>query len=403
MKPRHNTSEGIMAIPEIIAQAKQVDIADLVGRYVSLQRVSSHEWEGPCPQCGGDDRLHCTEEWWFCRQCHPKRGDAIDFLRHATGCSFQDATERLTNQQWPERKPHRQEPKAQRVDDRLDSWFDDAAHRLHQQQLALPGSLGAEYLRGRGLLPATWAAFGLGFGYAPNRDTNTELPAVAIPWFRAGRLTAIRYRFLQPAGKQKITSLPGSKFGSLLFGGQALPDWATWPEGEGADLHRLCTLILCEGEINAMSIWQVTQGQRVHVMSLGSESSRLSAGAVAFAERYGRVIIWMDKPDVAKALRGQVADAHACYSPEGKDANDLLQAGILGAFLVEQRWLSTRTSDERLRLLYDLWDAAYLGEGLDGSTATAYAKLCEVMHRPFDLVEAEPGRWVTLRVAGLHT
>ena len=31
----------------------------------------------PCPNCGGTDRLHVTEGWAFCRECHPKRMDAI--------------------------------------------------------------------------------------------------------------------------------------------------------------------------------------------------------------------------------------------------------------------------------------------------------------------------------------
>lgn len=391
--PRHHERVINMAIPEIIAQAKQLDVADLVGRYVSLERVSSNEWQGPCPKCGGDDRLHCTAEWWFCRQCHPKRGDAIDFMRHATGCSFQEATERLTNQPWPERKPYRNQPKAQRADDRADSWFEDAAKLLRQHQIALPGSEGAAYLRERGLTPETWAAFGLGYTNAANQTT---LPAIAIPWYRGGKLTAIRYRYLRPPSKQKIISLSGSRYAGALFGGQALPDWVHMPLPDGyrgAEQH--CTLVLCEGEINAMSIWQVAHQTNLHVMSLGSETSKLSPGTVTFAMRYGRVIIWMDKPELARQLMGQVPNAHACYSPQGKDANDLLQAGELGGFLTHQRWLSTANDEERWRLIFDLWDAANEGDGLDRSTVGEYKAMCDCMGRVFDLVEAQSGVWLT--------
>lgn len=386
-----------MAIEEIIAQAKQIDIADLISRHVAIERVSGNEWQGGCPKCGGSDRLHCTDEWWFCRQCHTKRGDAIDFLRFATGCTFQEATEQLTNQPWPERKPHVNQPKAQRVDERQESWFDEAARFLKMHQLKLPGSEGAEYLRGRGLTPATWAAFGLGFAHTINRDANREMPAIAMPWYRGGKLTAIRYRFLNPPGKQKISSLPGSKFGSVLFGGQALPAWVF--EGlqqpiegyKGVDQH--CTLILCEGEINAMSIWQVAHSTNLHVMSVGSETGRLSAGAITFAERYGRVIIWMDKEELAKQTMQQIPGAFGFGSPQGKDANDLLQGDKLGGQLVSLRWQAARSEDEKHRLFWDLWDGANLS-GLDKSTAAAYRKLCPYMAHDFDLIEVD-GQWVT--------
>lgn len=385
-----------MAIPEIIAEAKRIDVADLVGRYVSLTKVSGNEFEGPCPKCGGDDRLHCSTDWWFCRQCHDKRGDAIDFMRHATGCTFQEATEKLTNQPWPERKAHVQQPKAQRPDDRSEEWFESAAKLMRLHQRDLPGSEGASYLRGRGLSPDTWSAFGLGF--TPNAKypgATAGSPAIAMPWVRGGKLTAIRYRFLNPTGKHKLTSLTGSKFGGALFGGQAIPAWVHMPlqsDYRGAERH--CTLVLCEGELNAMSIWQVSRDTNLHVMSLGSETARLSDGAIAVAKRYGRVIIWMDREELARELMGQVGNAHACYSPDGKDANDLLQMGILGKFLVEQRWLSTRSDHEQWQLIFDLWDAANEGAGLEGGTAAAYAKLCDRMGRMNDLVE-RGGVWVT--------
>lgn len=387
-----------MAIQEIVAQAKSIDVSDLVGRYVLLERASGNEWQGPCPKCGGSDRLHCSDEWWFCRQCHTKRDDAIAFLQFATGCTFQSATEQLTNQQWPERlKPaNHNQTKAQRPDDRDEEWFEGAARLLRQHQLTLPGSPAAEYLRGRGLVPSTWAAFGLGFATAANRDTNRDMPAVAMPWYRGGKLTAIRYRFLAPVGKQKLTSLPGSKFGGVLFGGQAIPDWVHVPPVEGyrgAEQH--CTLILCEGEINAMSIWQVAHDTNVHVMSLGSETSKLSAGAVTLAGRYGRVFIWMDKEDLAKQLMEQVNGAFGIGSPGGQDANDLLQAKKLGGFLVEQRWKMCRNDDERHGLFWDLWDAANEGDGLDDSTSTDFAELYPYMKRNFDLMESQPGVWVT--------
>lgn len=390
-----------MAIPEIIAQAKQVDVIDLVSRYTPLEKVGGHEWAGPCPKCKGNDRLHAKVDGWFCRQCKPIDGnhgwhDAVDFMRWVDGLSFQEATERLANQQWPERKPHVNQPKKQRMDERTDDWFANAEATLQRHQADLADSEGADYLRGRALHPKTWAAFGL--GYAPevkNRDMDGALPAIALPWYRGGKLTAIRYRFLNPPGKQKISSLPDSKFGGVLFGSQGLPDWVLAPVADGErSVTQHCTLVICEGEINAMSIWQVAHHTNLHVVSMGSESSKLTSGMVALAARYGQVIIWMDKPEIAKKLMEQAPGAFGFGSPEGKDANDLLQAGTLGGQLVALRWQAARTDDERQRLFWDLWDGANEGGGLDKSTAAAFGKLCPYMGREFDLVEVD-GVWVT--------
>lgn len=372
-----------MLVQDIIEQAKQINVTDLISRYVSLNRASSHEWQGGCPKCGGDDRLHCTAEWWFCRQCHTKRGDAIEFVRWLDGSTFQAAMEKLTNQPWPERKnlvtTRNNSP---RPDEREESWFEDAAALMKQHQSALLDypNRGDDYLRSRGLERATWEAFGLGYHPAAlNRDTHEEMPAIAMPWFRGGQLTAIRYRFLNPTGKQKITSIAGSRFSNVLFGGQALPEWVAMPPAQGErGSERFCTLLICEGEINAMSIWQVAHSSNVHVVSVGSETSRLSPGALALAKRYGKVIIWMDKVELVKHLVGELPGTFGYSSPEGQDANDLLRQGKLGGILTALRWDITRSDEERRRLYYDLWDARQRGE-LDESTTAAFEKIARHM------------------------
>ena len=44
----------------LVETAKGADMLELARRYTTLRRESSHEWAGPCPRCGGDDRFHCT-------------------------------------------------------------------------------------------------------------------------------------------------------------------------------------------------------------------------------------------------------------------------------------------------------------------------------------------------------
>ncbi len=76
---------------------ERTDLLALAGQYTHLARVSGAEYAGPCPRCGGTDRFHVNGEagWWFCRQCHDKRGDAIEFVRWVDGLPFREACERL--------------------------------------------------------------------------------------------------------------------------------------------------------------------------------------------------------------------------------------------------------------------------------------------------------------------
>ena len=69
-----------------IAAARQVDILALLPGLHHHARTSGGEWAGPCPRCGGTDRLHA----WpahphgpraFCRQCHPGSMDAIALVQ----------------------------------------------------------------------------------------------------------------------------------------------------------------------------------------------------------------------------------------------------------------------------------------------------------------------------------
>jgi len=67
--------------------------------------------------------------------------------------------------------------------------------------------------------------------------------------------------------------------GGRLFGGCAL---------SGPD--NVPALVLCEGELNAMSVWQTTCGA-VDVLSMGSENAHLTDAAIWVILRYERVIV----------------------------------------------------------------------------------------------------------------
>src|SRR4051794_895914 len=75
-----------------IQQLKQAtNLVDLAARSTELHKESAKEFAGPCPKCGGHDRFHVTVDWFFCRQCHEKRGDPIEYMRWLQGVGFQEA------------------------------------------------------------------------------------------------------------------------------------------------------------------------------------------------------------------------------------------------------------------------------------------------------------------------
>ena len=355
--------------------AKRVDCYDLVSRTVELSRAAGQEGQGPCPKCGGDDRLHVKPTGWFCRHCNPIDGgghgwhNAIDWIIFTQGCTFPQAVTQLTGTQQatgggPKLQPAATvKPKA--PEPQTDEWRTRVQPLVDAALLALltEDNAGAAYLAGRGLTGATWAAFGFGFG------SHKGQPCIVIPWQRAGKLQAVRYRFLAPqADGPKILSEPGSKFAGAVYGGQAVIYCA----------ERLRTLVICEGEINAASIWQIAHDSYVDVLSTGSESAIIPPSVLEYAAKFRTVIVWMDKADIAQKWAALMPGATAVASPGGKDANDLLQAGKLGRFLSLVRRKACATPDALTALKWDLWDAHNLHGGVDAGTLDVLEVLQQV-------------------------
>ena len=320
-----------------------VNLGDLAGHYTTLRKESTGEMAGPCPKCGGDDRFHCQADWFFCRQCHEKRGDAIELLQWLNGLSFLEACAALSDGSLPVTTGSPATPKRAKTERKTLS-HTKAQSIAKSASVALldssEGQPGRDYLTGRHLWPETWELFGLGFCLASLPGTwNSEIkqhtmqkqPAICLPWVLGnGKIPAIRYRFLSV---QTYTDIDGqerfekqtaqftSDFIGHLFGGCAL----SRPDNVPA-------LVLCEGELNAMSVWQDTMGA-VDVLSLGSESAHLTKAAIQAILKYERVIVWMDRGGIAKNYMAALPGAVGLKSPQDNDANDWLQKGGLHEFL----------------------------------------------------------------------
>lgn len=351
-------------LPEsTIAQAKRVDVVELARRHSELRKVGQ-EWAGPCPKCGGTDRFHCATEWFFCRICHEKRGDSIEFVRWLQpGLTFTDAVAQLVDGTLPIAAPTKPYPnRAQTVPKNTAEWRTKATKTLQtsQERLFSPdGVVAQDYLQSRGLDPQTWMQFG--FGYRadvaiPGTEGKERAPAIAIPWFAGGRLIGIRYRFLETQGKHKLAAEFGSTFSGRLFGAQALPEYVRF-DGDGR-FEKMADLVIVEGEINAVSVWQIANQTNLCVLSLGSESQGLSPAMVTVAQRFRNVLFWADRSEVAHKLQDALPGAHSVSSPDGKDANDLLKAGLLGALLGMVRLRSSRNMHDRQGAFWDLFDGS---------------------------------------------
>jgi hypothetical protein len=204
--------------------------------------------------------------------------------------------------------------------------------------------------------------------------------------FDADALIAVRYRFtVQTDTGDRYDSLKGSKMAGHMFGVQALPAFVRMaPREDGRNAERLRCLVLCEGEVNAMSIWQACAGTNVDVLSTGSQSvRRLPDWTVQLASRYGAVLTWFDEAERAANIAQQLPGAVAVRSPirdgEAQDANDILQRGLLAGLVQKLRLSALRTDTLRQSVLWQLVDsvqeARQNGETPDAGTVKVMRKL----------------------------
>lgn len=376
-------SESTIRLPDtMIEEARRVDLLVLCKPHCGQLRKNSHrDWQGKCPKCKKEYfHVYKTKSGWKfrCYECHKSPGDPIAYVRwRQPGMNFVDAVVELTNGTHPAATASEPERPQQPLSPEWVRLATAMRQKAQNRLLEPEGEPGQEYLLNRGLEPRVWLQFGLGYrpdASIPATNGKEKAPAICMPWYAGGELVGVRYRFLSAQNGNKLASETGSRFAGRLFGSQGLPDWVSLAGSDGR-LERLCDLIICEGEINAMSIWQVASNTNLHVLSVGSESAKLSDAMIAFASRYRSVIVWMDKSEAARDLQTMIPRANSITSPGDKDANDLLCEELLGAVLSLARLRACRDEHQREGLLWDLWDAAQSWLGVDAGTIQVMQKL----------------------------
>ena len=166
----------------------------------------------------------------------------------------------------------------------------------------------------RGLSLAAIDAYGV--SSSPTDD------AVMFPFMRGGELVmAKRLMLARPDGKKDIRPTQ-SGCEPCLFGWQAIPDDAR-------------TVVIVEGELDAMSCWQM--GHPALSVPFGGGGGQKQAwieNDFDYLERFDEIILCFDRDEQGLAAVREIAERlgpHRCkvasIPPPHKDANDLLRTG----------------------------------------------------------------------------
>lgn len=264
-----------------------IDLLGLIQQDTQLKReagTNGGEWAGPCPFCGGTDRFRVWptpidgKPRYWCRQCG-QSGDAIEYVKQRDGVGFVEACGRLglslPNNGGPRRvqSPAPRRPAQRGTVSKENDWpalsdqgWQTAADNfcLRAWEALQDNRPARQYLHDRGLHDSTIAAFEL--GYNPQIEQSkwgsvrVYLPSgIVLPWLVERRYWAINVRRLT-SEEPKYIKAKGSANGLFLC--QLIPTGNT--------------VVMVEGEFDAMAVWQETRGLKVTPVATGSVSgSRL--------------------------------------------------------------------------------------------------------------------------------
>lgn len=342
---------------EKIDEARAVDILELASDFTELTKKNSCEYAGPCPMCGGHDRfiVSTLQNRAYCRYCNTRGFDSVDLLMRLKGLSFPQSVFQLTRGKWE--STGRVKPSAKVGKPAyLESWWQEkAARRLEAEKEAiLSHSKGREYLQHRGITLESVKRYGLGYSESipvPTTKGKVTAPAIAIPWLaevETGQidgyerpikkqvLAGIRYRFLetQTVGEDtyKKTALHGSTLRGYFYGQPQLDIFSD-------------TLVICEGEINAISVAKI---QGYTALSVGSEGQSITEEMRRLTRRFKHVIAWFDRPEYAAKARDILNEGRysgdygftpaLAVSLPNCDANDLLRISPAALKLALDTW-----------------------------------------------------------------
>jgi DNA primase len=290
-----------------------------------LTRVSPDEWHGPCPKCGGKDRfiVWAGDGRYWCRQCGTK-GDALQAAREFQGCSYGRAAELAGKTLKPGERPTINPIGYQLTQDFPSRAWQGAFAAFAQQcqeRLWNPhGCAALDYLRSRGFADSAIQDAGLGFNPQGGHHCGRWVDeGVTIPVFLGGSLRQVNVRRL--SGDPKYRMVQGSR-----------P--ALW----GADqVNPRVPAVLVESVLDALSIYQVA-GDLMVPLAAGSTTHCRKLPWIMATAVPELLLVAFDADDAGDRAASwwlEMRNARRWRPAGGKDANDLLRAGTLRAWIEE--------------------------------------------------------------------
>lgn len=324
---------------------KQLDLIEVATAYgAQLTYKGSGEYGGNCPICGNSiesenggysDRFTVKPDrsLWFCRTAyqdgvHQHYGDAADLVQLVEGVTYPQAVNILQKRQFHSKQPAAQAAVKTRPQNMFDVVFWNGLNKKFENQF-LVYDWANEYLGQRGFRLDTLQEFGIGAGF------RQGVAAITIPWYdRMGNLIGGKYRIIDGALKnpdngklQRYLVWQNSNISGCLYG---------WHSHE---IERKRTLFLCEGEFNAISIFQALN-YKVDVLSTGSMNAHITEESVQQIRQWEQVYVWTDEQRMLDqwrtAIGANVKGGWTSPVIDGckRDANSMLLCGELYDFLV---------------------------------------------------------------------
>jgi hypothetical protein len=304
---------------------------------IKLKKVSFRELAGPCPFCGGRDRLRVWPDErggaFWCRVCG-KGGDMAKYHMLTTGKRYFDACYDLGVE--PRFKPRRKwSATFESCPLPPIAWRAQAAKVLEQYHNALLSKKGAparSWLAGRGILERTIKRTQLGlnnseaffertsWGLSEEISEKTGKPkriwipaGLVIPCVVAGEPIRIRVRRDKAEDGNRYVTVPGGSKQPMRLG-------------------RLSRVTVVESDLDAMLISQEA-GDLVSVVSLGSASLRPDAETHSYLQTAEKILLALDY-DAAGSAQAAWWQRH--YGPKiqrwpvpkGKDPGEAFQQGV---------------------------------------------------------------------------